>query len=247
MEDTPSYKDILNRLREICIVKSLKEGMLAGHFCRLLSPYCSAFFIKRGYSPNKVTVFMILFGIIGSIFFALPYGWAKIVGYIFWYLWFTMDLSDGEVARYTHKFSKYGVEMDYMAHLIDHPLMNIALWLTFLEFNLINTNLLALIFIVSISIELVNRNIITFQSYHQFDGKKSDKNQEALKFPIWKYFLTQALLYPNFIIFFTPIIIVDWLLGIGFSLYLYIGWLIYYLIMFIRIIIKTLCIFYSKV
>lgn len=246
MEDTPSYKDILNRLREICIVKSLKEGMLAGHFCRLLSPYCSAFFIKRGYSPNKVTVFMILFGIIGSIFFALPYGWAKIVGYIFWYLWFTMDLSDGEVARYTHKFSKYGVEMDYMAHLIDHPLMNIALWLTFLEFNLINTNLLALIFIVSISVELVLRNITAFQYYKGYSGTSQELQSTRQNASILKYLLMQATLYPNFIILFTPIIIFDWFIKSGIALYFYIGWMVYCALIFIRTIYKTVAIFYKN-
>ena len=243
MEETQSYKDILNRLREICIVKSLKEGMLAGHFCRLLSPYCSAFFIKRGYSPNKVTGFMILFGIIGSIFFALPYGWAKIIGYIFWYLWFTMDLSDGEVARYTHKFSKYGVEMDYMAHLIDHPLMNIALWLTFIEFRLMDNTLLALIFIVGISMELVCRNITAFQHYRLI-SENMQHYQRCGDFSLIKYLLTQFTLYPNFIVLLTPVIVVDWFMQIGFSLYLYIIWTIYCLIIFMRTLFKTVRIFY---
>lgn len=233
MEEKSTYKQIVNRLKEICIVKSLKEGMLAGHVCRLLSPYCSALFIKRGYSPNKVTVLMILFGIIGSVLFALPYGWSKIVGYIFWYLWFTMDLSDGEVARYTHKFSKYGVEMDYMAHLIDHPCMNIALWLTYIEFNRINLFWLSLLFIVVISMELVIRSITAFNHYHS----KLGVNQitPAPK-SILRYLIGQTVLYPNFIILFTPLIVIDYFTKIGWSMYLFLIWVLFDLVMYVRTI-----------
>lgn len=241
-----TYSYVLDRLKEICIVKSIKEGMIAGHLCRLMSPYCSAFFIQRGIAPNSVTILMILFGIVGSILFALPYGGTKIAGYICWYMWFTMDLSDGEVARYTQNFSKFGVEMDFMAHLIDHPLMNIALWLTFLKFNLINSNILAFIFLLSISIELVTRNIIAIQNYKHINGDKAHNNAIARTQSFIKYLLTQALLYPNFIIIFTPIVVLDWYLGIGFSLDLYIAWVIYCTIMFVRTIIKTLHTMYTQ-
>lgn len=236
-----SYSEILQKLKEICIAKSLRQGMLAGHICRLLSPYCSALFIKRSFTPNQVTLLMILFGIIGSVFFMISNCWCKLVGYIFWYLWFTMDLSDGEVARYTKIFSKYGVEMDFMAHLIDHPLMNIAIWLTFLSFNIIDPMILSLVFIVTISIELITRNIITFQHFHK---KIANSPQPPVEQSLIKYFLTQALLYPNFIIIFTPLIVIDCFLGNGFSLYLYLAWFAYLTLSFLRMIIKQVILFY---
>lgn len=239
--NSSSYTDILSHLRKICIVKSFRQGMLAGHICRLLSPYCSAYFIKKNYTPNQVTMFMIVFGIIGSILFMLPNIWCKCIGYICWYLWFTMDLSDGEVARYTQIFSKYGVEMDYIAHLIDHPLMNIALWLTFLSQNIINSNLLALIFIVSISIELVNRNLIEFKHYCPPSHDKEEKHKELSWF---KYFCAEAILYPNLIIVFSPVVIISWILDSPIGLYAYLIWLCYAVFMFIRFFCKTLKRFY---
>lgn len=225
-----SYGDILSRLNEICIVKSLRQGMLAGHLCRLLSPYCSAWFILKKITPNQITLLMILFGIIGSILFIFPNPWLKLAGYVFWFLWFTMDLSDGEVARYTKQFSKYGVEMDYMAHLIDHPIMNIAFWISLIEFNTMEPFWLSLIFIVSISMELINRSLISFNHFHNINlGYSSGK-----KISYAKYFITQLILYPNFIIILTPIFIVDSFLKIGFSVWCYIVWFIVYSLFFIR-------------
>ena len=232
-------KQIYNRLKEISIVKSLRGGMLAGHICRILSPFCSVWFIKHKVIPNKITILMIIFGVVGSIFFMLPFGWSKIVGYLFWFLWFTMDLSDGEVARYTKHFSKYGTEIDYMAHLIDHPFMNIALWLTFLSFNIIDTFTVSLLFIATISVELVMRHIIAFQHYHE-----NNRAANYAQVSYLKYFATQILLYPNLIIIFTPFIILDFYLHIGFSLYIYLVWFIYALLIFIRTVIKQLRIFY---
>ncbi len=40
--------------------------------CRPLSPYLSAMFIKKGISPNTVTLMMIGWGVLGSALFAIP-------------------------------------------------------------------------------------------------------------------------------------------------------------------------------
>lgn len=235
-------KKIYHQLKEISIVKTLRGGMLAGHICRILSPYFSVWFIKHKVIPNKITILMIIFGIVGSIFFILPYVWSKIVGYLFWFLWFTMDLSDGEVARYTKQFSKYGTEMDYMAHLIDHPFMNIALWLTFLSQNRFNPNFLALIFIVSISVELVNRNLTAFQYFHNISKESNIRSRQN---SLIKYFLIQIVYYPNMIVLFSPFVIVGWYLDIPYFFYAYIAWVFYGVILFIRQVCNTILEFYK--
>lgn len=234
-----SYKEALRNARAVRANKSFRTGMLAGHVCRIISRYCSAWFVTKGIVPNQVTLLMIIFGIIGSIFFALPYLWAKIVGYLLWFLWFTMDVSDGEVAKSTGNFSKYGTEMDYMAHLIDHPLMNLAIWLTFLEMNIINLVLLSAIFIVAISAELVTRSLITFRHY---DRKLNMSGTTSIpKEGSWfKYFWGNTWLYPTMIVCFSWLIVVDYGLDNGFSFWLFIIWLSGYLIMFIRDVIKIL-------
>ena len=239
-------KDIIRVIKEQTGIKNFRDGMLAAHFlCRPLSRICSVWFINHNIKPNQITILMILFGILGSLMFAIPNIWTKIVGYIFWILWFTMDCSDGQVARYTKTFSKHGTEMDYMAHLIDHSVMNIAIWATFIEMNIINPIILSSIFIIWISAELVSRNIIAFRYYDKRINPKSSKIEK--KQQSWfKYLWGNILLYPTFIVCFSWIIIIDYVFRNRFSLYLLIIWVSLFFIMFVRNILITIKWFYRE-
>lgn len=231
--DKITYKEALKNARAVRANKSFRTGMLAGHVCRIISRYCSAWFVTKGIVPNQVTLMMIAFGIVGSIFFALPYLWAKIVGYLFWFLWFTMDVSDGEVAKSTGNFSKYGTEMDYLAHLIDHPLMNLAIWLTFLEMDIINPVLLSAIFIVAISAELVMRSLIMMRHYDTIIRPNTGEPKQ--KFISWiKYLWGNTWMYPTMIVCFSWLIVVDYGFRNGFSLWLFVIWILGYTLVLIR-------------
>ena len=99
---------------------------LIDHYAYLISPLFTGIFVKAGIAPNSVTVLMIAAGMIGAILFAGPQLWLKVYGLLFLHLWYVLDCSDGEVARITGTFSKFGKEMDYTAHLVNHPLFNLA-------------------------------------------------------------------------------------------------------------------------
>lgn len=240
-------KEIIQEIKRQTGMKSFRDGMLAAHFlCRPISRPCSVWFIKHNVKPNQVTLLMIIFGIIGSILFALPNVWLKIVGYVCWVLWFTMDLSDGQVARYTKTFSKYGTEMDYMAHLIDHPCMNIAIWATFIEMDIMNPTYLSLIFLITISCELIMRNIVAFDYFHN----KINVSRNTIEYqkPSWlKYIITQSILYPTMIICYSWIIICGYEFRLEWVLYLYLVWLIVYLILTIKTICKHLIKYYKGI
>jgi phosphatidylglycerophosphate synthase len=95
-------------------------------FSARISPIFTAIFVKYGVRPNSITVLMILSGLFGAALFAVDNVYAKVAGYIFIQLWFVMDCSDGEVARITKDFSRFGTEMDYLAHLLTHPVFQIS-------------------------------------------------------------------------------------------------------------------------
>lgn len=81
------------------------DNILADNFpCGDLGRIFSVWFIKHNVTPNNITMLMIAFGIIGSILFAIPSLPCKILGYLCWIMWYTMDNSDGQVARYTKNF-----------------------------------------------------------------------------------------------------------------------------------------------
>ena len=185
-------------------------------FSTHFAPPFTLYFLKHNINANTVTIFMIFFGILGSVLFALPYFWTKIAGFICFHLWFIMDCSDGDVARASKSFSSYGKEMDAMAHLICHPLMNLSLFITYLQMQKYNELLLAFIFIIFISIELVQRSYCLFSSYLCDDP--SGVNPEA-KFNLFKYIGNEINNYPNFILIFPILTILDYRCNIS-SLYL---------------------------
>ena len=235
-----SYKDLYIEVYQQSKIVEFRKGMLAGHFLtRDIGRFCSVWFIKHSIVPNQITLLMIIFGIIGSIFFALPYTWCKILGYICWLMWFAMDCSDGQVARYTKTYSIYGTEMDYMAHLLDHSCMNIAILITFLQMNVINPIFLCFIFILNISVELMLRNIIAFDYFHNKIHKNTTKIERVIV-SIPKYLITESILYPTMIICFSWIIIVGYSFSINWILYLYILWLVCYITLSLKSIIKHL-------
>lgn len=241
-----STREIKRIIKEQTGIENFKDGMLAAHFiCRPLSRPFSVWFIRHGVLPNQITLLMILFGMGGSILFLIPNIGCKIAGYAFWVLWFTMDLCDGQVARFTKKFSKYGTEMDYMAHLIDHLFMNLAIWLTFLQMDLINPLWLSGIFILCISFELVIRNIISFKFFHRKLEPVTNNNKANSESSLFKYLLTESALYPTMIICFSWLIVMDFYFHIGFSLWIFIIWLVIKIVLEIREILKTLSIYYK--
>jgi phosphatidylglycerophosphate synthase len=97
-------------------------------FCRLFSPYLSYIFIKLRIYPNYIT-FAWLFPVMGAAWL-LSWGrssvawWACPALIIFGY---TLDCSDGEVARVTRKFSRLGGYLDTIIHWVSGPILVIGL------------------------------------------------------------------------------------------------------------------------
>ncbi|MBD5371395.1 MAG: CDP-alcohol phosphatidyltransferase family protein [Bacteroides sp.] len=209
--------------------------MLAGHFLtRDIGRICSAFFIRHGVIPNVITVYMILFGIAGSVLFALPNVWCKFIGYFCWIMWFSMDCSDGQVARYTRHFSKYGAEMDFMAHLIDHPCMIMSIWLTFLQMKVMEPIPLSAIFLAVMAMEMIMRNITAFNHYHsKMDSGKSAGSGPA-HISSLRYVWRQVYLFPNFIVCFSWFIPLGYLLDAKWTIWVFLGWACLFVLGFIR-------------
>lgn len=203
------YSDI----RKISPIGDFRTKCIADLICMQLSPLFSMFFIKKNISPNFITLLMILLGLIGALLFSLPHIFLKIGGIVFFYMWYIMDCSDGEVARFTNRFSKYGKELDYMAHLICHPFMNLSIWVSFIQLNRYNIFYLSLIFIVFISLELVIRNYITFDTYLDIMLIKKLKPNNYKT--VFRYVIVQFSIYPNFILLFPLFYLLDYLVSIN--------------------------------
>ncbi|WP_427042579.1 CDP-alcohol phosphatidyltransferase family protein [Fusobacterium sp. SB021] len=167
-----------------------------------VSPYFSAYYIKRGIIPNKITLYMIISGIVGGILFCFPSNLIKFIGMIFMQTWFILDCSDGEVARETKNFSKYGKELDFLAHIINHPIFTFALLISLIQKNEYHLYFLISIFSLNCILDLYNRNLIKLWLIKDLkEGVKETLIQKKGIKKIISIFLQILTVYPNFILF----------------------------------------------
>ena len=185
------------------------DGYLVDHFCQIFSPYFTWLFVRLGWTPNYVTSLMIIFGILGATFFVIPSLSFKIVGVLFIYLWYIMDISDGEVARATKTFSKFGQEFDYTAHVINHPLFVFSFTLC-----IIQANILYGLLIVGLGlVDMIFRNLVAFNSIKMLkessaeNGTTQESNNSLLKF--MKHIFLSIITFPNFVLVFPVLFLWD--------------------------------------
>ncbi len=231
-------------IRQVSPIKSRWRNLfIAEIFCMLLSPFFSIMFLRLKWRPNTITMMMILSGIIGAIFFCCPPTWCKGLGLVFFYLWYIFDCSDGEVARISKQFSKYGKEMDCMAHLICHPLFVLAIWMSYKQMNMYSMDVISIICLGLISVELVGRALIEFEMYLFQQPLISNDSNPKTNFI--KYILKQPLYFPNFVLLFPFVLLSDILFGFP-SVYVLIVWTVYYTLYFILRLKNFLVLFYKS-
>jgi len=200
----------------------LVEPVLVDHYAKLISPIFTNLFFEAGLAPNTVTVLMMCTGFVGAALFAMPLLGLKACGVFFIHTWYVLDCSDGEVARITKRFSKFGNEIDYTAHMVNHPLFNLAFVWSLIGLDRWNSRLILLVAIFAISAELVLRNLCVF---HYIYDSKVGTNAAAVR--THRSFLNNLAscvvgffsIYPNFVLVFPLTYFVDFFLGTSLSFY----------------------------
>lgn len=202
------YKEIRNEYQN----HDYLNVLLVDIYATTLSPLLTKLFLKLNIIPNYVTILMIISGMIGAILFSIPNIVCKVIGGVFIHLWYILDCSDGEVARITKRFSKFGKEIDYTAHIINHPLFNIAFALSLLNENRYNTGFILVLFMIYISTDLISRNMLAFDIIFQLKVNNSEMNigNNKLLKRIVIYIISALTLYPNLALTFPIIYLIDY-------------------------------------
>ena len=92
-------------------VKS-SDGFFTTFFVSPYSRYIARWAARRGFTPNQVTTVSVLIGLAAAICFATGERWGMIAGALLLQASFTTDCVDGQLARYTRTFSKFGAWLD---------------------------------------------------------------------------------------------------------------------------------------
>lgn len=206
----PSYRLI----REQFQTRNGLEEILVDHYAKVISPIFTRMLVAASVTPNSVTILMMVLGVLGAIAFAIPSLWGKILGLILIHLWYILDCSDGEDARITRQFSKFGAELDFTAHVVCHPLFNLAFAAALIGLGRYSPAEVLLICLLIISGELMLRNYVAFQHIFELKIQRSISSSEK---PFWKrpiiVLLNAFSMYPNFALVFPIVYLIDMRFG----------------------------------
>jgi hypothetical protein len=101
----------LSRLR-LKMANRANDGFFSVFVLRRFSKILTALAVKVGATPNQVTIASFAIGLYAAYLFAQGDTWSLIVGAFLLQVSIIVDCVDGEIARYTRKFSELGAWLD---------------------------------------------------------------------------------------------------------------------------------------
>jgi phosphatidylglycerophosphate synthase len=88
------------------------DAFFTTFFVSPYSRFIARWAARRGFTPNQVTTFSMLLGLVAAAAFATGERWAMVAGAVVLQASFTADCVDGQLARYTRTFSMLGAWLD---------------------------------------------------------------------------------------------------------------------------------------
>ncbi len=105
------------------------EHWLGRLYMRKLSPYATWIFARLGWSPNGVTVAFMVCGVAAGVVISFGGLATAIAGAVLIQLYLMFDCSDGELARWSKRFSTTGVYLDGVGHYLGESALLVGLGL----------------------------------------------------------------------------------------------------------------------
>ena len=90
------------------------DGFFTTFFVSTWSRYLARWAARAGLTPNQVTIFALCVGLVAGAAFATGERAGYIAGAVLVYLSFVFDCVDGQLARYSRQYSKFGAYLDSM-------------------------------------------------------------------------------------------------------------------------------------
>lgn len=215
-----NYKNIWNASTHSWYGRALSE-----HLTMALSPFLSILFIKKHIKPDTITIMMIVCGIIAPILLMVNNIYLQCVSAFLFILWFTLDASDGEVARFTSTFSKHGRDLDYLSHVSCHSLFVMAMWKIYAygsEYLLP----LSIMFFLLLAVEFYYRMSVLYSVYVY-------KNDTSIVYThkIKSVFEVNLTYFPNFVVFFPLLYCLSFYIDISMLPFFVVFFVIYIIVM----------------
>jgi phosphatidylglycerophosphate synthase len=115
----PSLAELRATGQPPAVLERLNDEHWAGRlYMRRVSPRATWVFARLGWSPNAVTVAFIVCGVAAGVVVAFGGLWSAIVAAILIQAYLLFDCSDGELARWSGRFSATGIYLDLIGHYL---------------------------------------------------------------------------------------------------------------------------------
>ena len=111
-ETTKTLDKIKIPMLRLKLANRANDGFFSVFFLRRVSKLLTWAAVKVGATPNQVTIASFAIGLYAAFLFAQGDTWSLIGGAILLQLSIIVDCVDGEIARYTRKFSELGAWLD---------------------------------------------------------------------------------------------------------------------------------------
>jgi hypothetical protein len=111
-ETTKALSKIKIPMLRLQLANRANDGFFSVFFLRRVSKLLTWAAVKIGATPNQVTIASFAIGLYGAFLFAQGDTWSLIGGAILLQVSIIVDCVDGEIARYTRKFSELGAWLD---------------------------------------------------------------------------------------------------------------------------------------
>jgi phosphatidylglycerophosphate synthase len=108
-----------------------QDGFMSRHFDRHISLAVSRLLLETGVTPNMMTVFSTVLGLIGAAFFLGSSRAAYVPGALLVWLHSVLDGCDGELARVRFQESAFGSDLDFWGDNVVHLALFTSLGLGF--------------------------------------------------------------------------------------------------------------------
>jgi hypothetical protein len=111
-ETTEALAKIKIPMLRLKLANRANDGFFSVFFLRRVSKLLTWAAVKIGATPNQVTIASFAIGLYAAFLFAQGDAWSLIGGAILLQVSIIVDCVDGEIARYTRKFSELGAWLD---------------------------------------------------------------------------------------------------------------------------------------
>ncbi|MDR0508491.1 MAG: CDP-alcohol phosphatidyltransferase family protein [Candidatus Methanoplasma sp.] len=122
-------KEAIEEMRRICQPEKKIDTapVIDRVFYRKLSFLFTRMLVKTNITPNQVTWLWGVMMMVSSLLFLFGNPVLTVIGAVGWIVGFTLDCTDGEIARYKKKTSKRGLFLDLVNHSLTFPALFICL------------------------------------------------------------------------------------------------------------------------